>query len=106
MDGGSQLRSLCLDNNYVGDHGAGRLAEALRSNATLQALGLRLNNVGDMAIFMLGAALRANPACALRHLDVSQNVVDAGVRRMLESELELRRGRKSVAARSQSVTEQ
>ena len=81
------LRALCLDNNYVGDEGAGRLASGLRDNSTLHSLGLRLNNVGDMGCFLLGAALRANGACAMRMLDVRGNVIDRGVRSMLDEEL-------------------
>ena len=40
-----------------------------------------------MGCFLLGAALRANGACAMRMLDVRGNVIDRGVRSMLDEEL-------------------
>ncbi|CAK0840098.1 unnamed protein product [Prorocentrum cordatum] len=79
-----RLRELCLEGNRVGDEGAARLAEALRSPGALpqlQVLYLSANRVGDEE------ALRAPDALhQLRKVSLGNNRVgDEGAARLAEA---------------------
>eukprot|EP00667_Euglena_gracilis_P022823 EG_transcript_25543 len=63
--------------NHVGDKGALALSDGLKSNATLQFLGLWHNEVGDDGALALSKALQQNTA--LRSIDLREgNVTDGG----------------------------
>jgi Ran GTPase-activating protein (RanGAP) involved in mRNA processing and transport len=57
---------------YIGDVGAGALAEALMVNSVLQALNLRGNRVGDDGAALLGKALKKNRTLQSLNLDGNQ----------------------------------
>eukprot|EP00937_MAST-01D_sp_MAST-1D-sp2_P004366 g4366.t1 len=54
------LQQLCLNNTSVGDGGAIALGEALKTNTTLQGLSLSYTSVGDGGATALGEALKTN----------------------------------------------
>ena len=56
----STLQTLKLSGNRVGVKGTMALAEALKSNSTLQTLELHYNNIGDNGAKALAEALKSN----------------------------------------------
>lgn len=57
---------------YIGDVGAGALAQALMVNEVLEVLNLRGNRVGDEGAMQLGKALKKNRALQCLNLDGNQ----------------------------------
>lgn len=70
------LRTLILEETYVGDEGTGRLAEALLPHASLKTLVLSEADIGDEGARRVGDFLRRNRSLLL--LNVERNAFGLG----------------------------
>lgn len=82
------LASLMLTGNSVGNWTALALARSLSTNTVLSKLCLGRNNIDDVGGKALAAALQANPASALRLLDLSVHKLGSASKQAL-TELQL-----------------
>ncbi len=71
----TSLQSLNLSNNWIGDQGAAALAEALKSNTSLQSLNLGGKWIGDKGAEALAEALKSNTS--LQSLNLYNNQIGA-----------------------------
>jgi len=66
-----RIRELYLNDNFVGDSGAELLADALKTNRSLEILSLRSAHVGRQGILSLCAGIVANPLSQLHTLIIT-----------------------------------
>ena len=69
---------------YIGDAGAKRLADALKSNKTLTKLNLRDSYIGDTGAERLADALKSNKTLTKLNLRDSY-ILDAGAERLADA---------------------
>lgn len=67
------LERVIVDENRIGTEGAAAIANALRSNTSLESLSLRNNEIGSQGAAALSDALQHNST--LRRLDLSCNLI-------------------------------
>ena len=66
-----RLEELDLGNNFFGDEGLKKIADALAGNTTLLTLNLEANDVSEEGLLSLATALRSNHT--LQHLNLDSN---------------------------------
>ena len=79
------IRILNLSNNYIGDEGAGYLAEVLKSKRTLIQLNLSGNQISDKGVQVLANVL-SHPKSNLQILDLEKNsqITDSSVSYLID----------------------
>eukprot|EP00128_Syssomonas_multiformis_P018291 Colp12_sorted_trinity150504_noHs@15561 len=79
----SNLRTLSLRGNSIGNEGAGAIAEALKANRNLAMLNLWYNRIGDAGAVELAEALKSNRCLVV--LSLGKNKIgDAGCTALAE----------------------
>ncbi|KJE97322.1 hypothetical protein CAOG_07749 [Capsaspora owczarzaki ATCC 30864] len=78
------LFTLCLHNNKLGDAGATAIAEVLKVNTTLKALGLAKNQIGEAGAQAIAEALEVNTT--MTSLSLNENRIgEAGAQAIADA---------------------